>query len=96
MTERLLAVCEQGTIALSNLLSLMAQLIFDGITLEQARALARWYEGQGEQEAATWMEISNPDLEVPMVRVQNPKWCRETEHAIIIDCSPRNQGLVKS
>ncbi len=37
----------------------MAKLIFEGITLKQARELAYWFEGQGEQEAAEWFDIAH-------------------------------------
>ena len=41
----------------------MARLIIDGLTSEQAKELAHWFEGQGEQDCATWFEcrdVSNP------------------------------------
>jgi len=39
----------------------MAKLILDGLTLEQAKELAAWFEGQGEQDAMTWFDCqTNP------------------------------------
>jgi predicted Zn-dependent protease with MMP-like domain len=34
----------------------MPKFIIDNITLEQAKALAGWYEGQGEQDSEIWLE----------------------------------------
>lgn len=44
----------------------MARLIFEGLTLEQAKELAHWYEGSGEQQAADWFECRDADLDAPM------------------------------
>ena len=43
----------------------MARCIFDNLTIEQARVLADWYEGQGEQDAQVWFEEN--DVETPFV-----------------------------
>lgn len=50
----------------------MARLIFDGLTLERAKVLAEWYEGQGEQNAEFWFEIR--DMVAPIADVQAKDW----------------------
>ncbi len=42
----------------------MAKLIFEGLSLTQARVFASWYEGQGEQEAEVWFD--NQGVETPI------------------------------
>jgi hypothetical protein len=37
----------------------MAKCIFTNLTKEQAKVLASWYEGQGEQDADVWFDVSN-------------------------------------
>lgn len=32
-------------------------LTFKNLTLEQAETLAKWYEGQGEQQACDWFDV---------------------------------------
>lgn len=34
----------------------MAKCIFENLTPKQAKVLAEWYEGQGEQSAEYWFE----------------------------------------
>lgn len=46
----------------------MARCIFENLTLEQAKILASWYEGQGEQDTSYWFEEN--DLETPMTDVR--------------------------
>ena len=41
----------------------MARLIFNGLTDEQAREFANWFEGQGEQDISYWFE--NRDIPPP-------------------------------
>jgi hypothetical protein len=41
----------------------MAKLIFEGLTLNQAKALAEWFEGSGEQDAHNWFDDSAPEEE---------------------------------
>lgn len=36
----------------------MARCIFDGLTIEQAKLLAEWFEGQGEQDCVEWFEAN--------------------------------------
>lgn len=36
----------------------MARLILENIGVEQAEALAHWYEGQGEQDSSIWLEAA--------------------------------------
>jgi len=44
----------------------MARLIMEGLTIEQAKELASWYEGQGEQDADIWFECQEPPIKAPM------------------------------
>lgn len=37
----------------------MARLIFENLTLEDAKILANWYEGQGEQDADIWFDAQD-------------------------------------
>lgn len=53
----------------------MAKLIIDGITAEQAKTLAEWYEGQGEQDASTWFECQDEEIEAPMSDVRREGGC---------------------
>lgn len=46
----------------------MARCIFENLTLEQAKTLADWYEGQGEQDADVWFDIQK--VKTPYVNVQ--------------------------
>lgn len=39
-----------------------------GMTAEQAKQFAHWYEGQGEQDASVWFEIHN--IETPITDVR--------------------------
>jgi hypothetical protein len=36
----------------------MAKCIFDNLTPDQAKTLAEWFEGQGEQECFEWFDIN--------------------------------------
>lgn len=45
----------------------MARLIFEGISLKDAKIFANWYEGQGEQDAAIWFE--DRDSHAPLTDV---------------------------
>lgn len=46
----------------------MAKLIFENISLEDAKTFAHWYEGQGEQDAEIWFDIhsgkNSPQVDV--------------------------------
>ncbi len=37
----------------------MARCIFEGLTFKQAKILASWFEGQGEQDCTVWFEDRN-------------------------------------
>ena len=41
----------------------MAKCIFENLTIGQAKELAKWYEGQGEQDADIWFEEN--DMKAP-------------------------------
>ena len=55
----------------------MAKLVIENISLEQAEALAHWYEGQGEQDADVWLE--NNGLRSPLTDVGRKGGCIITE-----------------
>jgi len=62
----------------------MARLILDGLTLKQAKALADWFEGQGEQDCTYWLgELKVPS---PQVDVQLKKWKEQSGDDIIVHC----------
>lgn len=48
----------------------MAKLIIDGITENQAKVFAEWYEGQGEQDADFWFEINGNGEPAPLTDVR--------------------------
>lgn len=65
----------------------MARFIIDGITIEQAKELAHWYEGQGEQEASGWFECQDGGIEAPMTEMDHePSWINETKDEVTIYC----------
>lgn len=45
----------------------MAKVIFDGLTPKQAKTLASWFEGQGEQDCGPWFD--NCDVPPPLTDV---------------------------
>lgn len=47
----------------------MATLIFTNLTWEQAKCLAKWYEGQGEQDADVW--FSEQQIKTPITKKIN-------------------------
>jgi hypothetical protein len=44
-----------------------ARVIFENLTLKQAKTLAHWYEGQGEQDADVWFDTQG--VKTPMTDV---------------------------
>ena len=50
----------------------MAKLIIEMPTLEQAKEYARWFEGQGEQDACAWLEEN--DMDPVFADVQTKGW----------------------
>lgn len=59
----------------------MARCIFENLTPAQAKRLAEWYEGQGEQDAEIWFD----DIPTPMTDVQRPGgYMEELENGDII------------
>jgi len=46
----------------------MARCIFDNLTHEQAVTLAKWFEGQGEQDCEFWFESKG--VKPPTVNVR--------------------------
>ena len=45
----------------------MARVIFDGLSMKQAIAFAKWFEGQGEQDCVPWFEEKG--IDAPLVNV---------------------------
>lgn len=45
----------------------MARCIFENLTLEQAKILAHWFEGAGEQDCIYWFE--DRDVKSPLTDV---------------------------
>ena len=62
----------------------MSRLVIDNLTKDQAKALAHWFEGQGEQNCAEWLECRK--VKAPTVDVSNKPWLREEGDDIIITC----------
>lgn len=61
----------------------MARLIFEGLSMGDAKELANWYCGQGEQQADVWFECQDAD-----------KGC--SENAPTVDCHKTyDQGKFK-
>lgn len=58
------------------------KLIFEGLTKNQAIALAHWYEGQGEQSADIWLEERG--LRAPLVDVHNKNWLTVTDDSVTV------------
>jgi hypothetical protein len=58
----------------------MARCVFENLTIEQAKALAQWFEEQGEQDCIVWFEES--DLKSPFAnRIEHYDdeivvWCK--------------------
>ena len=52
----------------------MAKLIIEVPTLAQAKELANWFEGQGEQDASEWFEVH--ELEAVYADVQTKGWLK--------------------
>lgn len=54
--------------------------------MEQAKELAHWYEGQGEQDASIWFEING--VETPMVNVRAKPWLvvDEASQTVTVNC----------
>jgi len=50
----------------------MAKVVFENLTLEQAKTFASWFEGQGEQDCCVWFEENKVDA--PLVDVVKPNW----------------------
>ena len=48
----------------------ICRLIFEGLTPLQAKTLAEWFEGQGEQDCGTWFEEN--DMISPRVDMEYP------------------------
>lgn len=62
----------------------MARLIIENITLKQAKALAHWYEGQGEQDADVWLEEQG--CRAPLVDVAKNGWLNVDGDSVTIFC----------
>lgn len=60
----------------------MAKLIIDGLTLAQAKTLASWYEGQGEQDADVW--FTERGVKTPYANVRRKGGYREIDGETVI------------
>jgi hypothetical protein len=61
-----------------------ATLVFKGLTLEQAKCFAHWYEGQAEQDT-TWFEEQG--IPAPMSNVgRKPRWMEVDDKAKTVTC----------
>lgn len=63
----------------------MARLIIENISLEQAKALAHWYEGGGEQHAGDWLDAQ--DMKAPLTDVgRKGGWMKTEGDTVTIYC----------
>ena len=62
----------------------MARLIIENISIEQAKELASWYEGHGEQNADDW--LSENGLRAPLVDVGRKDCIKIEGDSVIIWC----------
>ena len=63
----------------------MARVIMEGLSLEQAKVFAKWYEGQGEQDADYWFDEYN--LKTPMTDVYRKNGFMEVKgEDVIVYC----------
>jgi len=60
----------------------MARLIIENLSIEQAKELASWYEGQGEQDASVWFEIN--EIPTPHVDVWRQPWLELDDDTVTI------------
>ncbi len=60
----------------------MARLVFENISLEDAKIFLHWYEGQGEQQADDWF-IEN-DSRAPLVDVCRKDGCYKVNNDEVI------------
>jgi len=65
----------------------MARLVIENLTLVQAKELAHWYEGQGEQDANIWFECQDPPCSVPYVDVHRKPWMQIDDNTVTIYCN---------
>lgn len=64
----------------------MASLIIRNLSLKQAKVLAEWFSGQGEQDCVPWFE--NNDIEAPTVDCSRNPWLEvnKTEKTVTFYC----------
>jgi hypothetical protein len=64
----------------------MAKVIFDGLTDKQAKTLAEWFEGQGEQDCSEW--FAHRDTESPLTDVHRKGgyFTRQKNGDIVVHC----------
>lgn len=70
----------------------MARVIFEGLTDKQAKTLAEWYEGQGEQDACVWFECN--DVPTPMTDCQRKGGYRKIDKTtgdVTVYCKSREK-----
>jgi hypothetical protein len=66
----------------------MAKIIFEVPTFAQAKMMASWYDGQGEQDIGVWAEVSG--VVSPMV--QNITFSEEEEIVTVSCRNPRSSS----
>ena len=65
----------------------MARVIFDGLTVEQAKMFAHWFEGQGEQNISVWAECQDPPIDAPLTNMKaKPSWLEQHGEDFIVHC----------
>lgn len=66
----------------------MARCTFENLTPDQARILAEWFEGQGEQDCCVW--FADRDTPSPITMVERPGGYREVLPGgdVIVYCRP--------
>lgn len=62
----------------------MARLIFENLTTKQAKTLAEWFEGEGEQKCDFWFEVGG--VPSPMVNVELPNCIEQIGEDIHVKC----------
>ena len=62
----------------------MARVIFENLTMKQAKELANWYEGQGEQDAQVWFE--EKEVDVPTVDVHKKDCIKTVGDTVTVKC----------
>jgi hypothetical protein len=70
----------------------MAKCVFENLTAEQAKVLASWFEGQGEQDCVPWFDASATPP--PLTDVQRQGGYREIlpNGDVVVYCTPTGES----